>query len=157
MTDESIATVREVIDLLSKTEPLTEGEIGRLYSAYQDQERIDFFASEHVQKKQLADIEKRQKEHQTSRLHRLWCDSLSRDSQNDLELHAQLTIELFKKFTKTGDIPPPASPWRIAVLLRKRNEVDLERRFLEAWTRHFGNTIGTKYEALKQRYDKLNG
>src|SRR5690606_25040462 len=115
MTDQSIATARELIELLSKTRPLSKESIRRLYSEYQDQNRIDFFAPEHVQQEQAAAIERRQKAYQSSVQHKLWCDSPSRDNQSDLKLHAQLTIELFKKFIETGDVPPPASPWRVTV------------------------------------------
>lgn len=156
MPDQSISTVRELIMLLSNTEPLSQKRINQLYSAYQDLSRINFSAPEHVQQAQLHAIKMRQKEYQSSLRHKLWADSLTKDSQNNLQLHAHLTIELFMHFISTGDVPPPASPWRVAVLLGKRKEAELEKSFLAAWVKHFGNTMGTTYEKLRQRYDNFN-
>lgn len=155
MSDKSIATVKDLISLLNNAEPLSASRINQLYSSYQSQETIDFSLSERAQQDQLRAINKRKQEYQSSLRYKLWSESLSKENQNNLHLHAHLTIELFKHFKQSGDVPPPASPWRIAVLLSKEKELELEREFLVAWAKHFGNVIGKKYEQLKQRLNDI--
>lgn len=148
-------TVTDLIHLMDQTAVLSEDEQDRLYQAHRDSHKIDFLASERVQQAQIKEIEQRHQERMGSLLNKLWQKSLSRDNQGDLKLHAALTIEFFKEYMKTGNAPPPASPLRVAILLRKHQQKDLEKQFLAAWVRHFSGVIGTGYQKLDARYRKL--
>ena len=55
-----------------------------------------------------------------------------------------------------GDHPPPYYPLRIAVILRKNNEIDREKRFLAAYCKHFATRRGSRGdERIMERAIKL--
>ncbi len=155
MDSQTIETVTDLIDLMNKTDPLSKKEQDRLYQSHRESQKIDFLAPESVQQAQVKAIEKRQLERKESVLNNLWQKSLVKDNQDDLRLHAALTIEFFKEYLKTGEAPPPASPLLVAILLKKRRDKELERQFLASWSRHFCGAIGTGYQKLDARYEKL--
>ena len=81
---------------------------------------------------------------------------MKRADQN-LEWQCDTVHTAFHRFQKTGEIPAPHYPMRIAVLLRKAKQHERERRFLDAWCRHFPTGNGAKYAALVERARKVSG
>lgn len=73
---------------------------------------------------------------------------------NDLAAQIEIVRSSFGHYRKTGDIPAPYYAWRIAVILGKSKEYDLERQFLAAWCRHFGHRGGARYAAIHARAKK---
>lgn len=75
----------------------------------------------------------------------------------DSDLAANVTIvsETFDHFYQVGTLPPPYYPWRIAVILRKAKETELEASFLRAWCRHFPTGNGKRYGDLVERARKI--
>lgn len=78
-----------------------------------------------------------------------------RSADNDLDRQIEIVNYAFDRWYEIGEIPAPYYPWRIAVILSKAKRKDEEAAFLTAWCRHFGDTIGGRYEALAQRAAKL--
>lgn len=72
----------------------------------------------------------------------------------DIEWQCDTVAAAFDRYRKTGEVPAPHYPMRIAVLLRKAKEFDRERRFLAAWCRHFPSGNGATYGALLERAKK---
>ena len=65
-------------------------------------------------------------------------------------------FEAFEFYLETGEFPAPHSAWRIAVMLRKMKESELENEFLANWVKHFGERGGSAtYDKLIDRYEKL--
>lgn len=155
MSDNDLTSVRELIAILDGAEPLSQQQIIDLDHTYQQANKVDWMASDGEVQRQIEEVQERQQKERESPGHKLWEESLSRDRADDLRLHAQLIENLFQRFLETGDIPPPASAWRIAVILRKRKEFELEKAFLAAWTKHFREGPGAKYEKLSKRYQDL--
>ena len=60
----------------------------------------------------------------------------------------------FERFQKTGEVPAPHYPMRIAILLRKARDFDRERQFLQVWCRHFPSGNGVTYGKLVERARK---
>jgi len=75
----------------------------------------------------------------------------------DNELGEQVAIvsQFFTAYLNNGEIPPPYYPWRIAVILRRIKEPEIEKRFLAAWCLHFPHAVGGRYTGLIERYQKL--
>jgi hypothetical protein len=48
------------------------------------------------------------------------------------------------EYFRTGDYPPPYYPMRIAIILRKQNQKERERRFLSAYCNHFVQTATSR-------------
>ena len=155
MDSQTTDSVTDLITLMGQTAPLSKSEQDSLYQKHLESQRIDFFASKRVQEAQAKAIEQRELEKKQSLLNSLWQQSLIKDNQDNLALHAALTAELFKEYLKTGDAPPPAAPLRVAALLKKARNGDLEHQFLAAWSRHFYGAAGNGYQKLDARYDKL--
>jgi hypothetical protein len=78
-----------------------------------------------------------------------------RKIDNDLGEQTAIVSQSFAKYLESGEIPAPYYPWRIAVILRRAQEPELERRFLAAWCRHFPMGNGQRYAQLIERYQKL--
>ena len=74
---------------------------------------------------------------------------------NDLGAQVGIVADTFQDYLKTGEVPPPHYPWRIAVILSKAKMKDLEREFLAAWCKHFPKGNGGRYEDLVSRARKL--
>ena len=80
-----------------------------------------------------------------------------RERNNDLDFHITVVNDSFEHYFLTNEHPAPGYPFRIAVILRKAGETDLEMRFLNAWLNYFpakGKDWGT-YTKLHDRRDKL--
>ena len=77
-----------------------------------------------------------------------------RDTNQDMGWQCDTVDEAFARYVRTGEIPAPHYPLRIAILLRKAKEPERERRFLAAWCRHFETGPGAKYSKLSERARK---
>ncbi len=76
---------------------------------------------------------------------------------DDLGEQVKLVSAFVNQWFDYGEIPPPAWPWRVCVILRKAKRFDLERAFLLQWTRHFDfdRTVGATYGKLADRAAKI--
>ena len=72
----------------------------------------------------------------------------------NLEWQCETVAAAFDRYQKTGEIPAPHYPMRIAILLRKAKDFNRERQFLAAWCNHFPSGNGVKYGALVERAKK---
>ena len=77
-----------------------------------------------------------------------------RSTDNDLAAQVEIVEGACRTYFATGEIPAPYFAWRIAIILSKGKQADHERAFLAAWCIHFGETAGTRYEALADRARK---
>lgn len=77
-----------------------------------------------------------------------------RKTDQDLDWQCETVEEAFDRHLKTGEIPAPHYPMRIAILLRKAKETEREKGFLEAWCRHFPAGPGVTYAKLVKRAKK---
>lgn len=55
----------------------------------------------------------------------------------DLAWQCETVTAAFEQFLKTGEIPAPHYPMRVAILLRKAKDLIREKQFLAAWCKHF--------------------
>jgi hypothetical protein len=76
-------------------------------------------------------------------------------TDSDLAAQVRFTAYGVGTYFRVGLAPPPYYPWRVAVLCRKANLKDLERRFLAAWCKHFSTGNGRRYDELVERAQKL--
>lgn len=78
-------------------------------------------------------------------------------SKDSLASNVAVLANSFSLYLKIGEIPAPYFAWRIAVILSKAKMKHLELEFLSGWNRHFSNckAVGSKYEKLIKRFDKL--
>ena len=74
---------------------------------------------------------------------------------NDLGAQVKIVSDSFAEHLGNGEIPAPYYSWRIAVILRKAKLSAIELEFLRAWCMHFGAVIGTRYEMLADRLNKM--
>jgi len=72
----------------------------------------------------------------------------------DLVWQCETVTAAFERYLKTGEIPAPGNPMRVAVLLHKAKDFDRERQFLAAWCNHFPSGNGVTYAALVERAKK---
>jgi hypothetical protein len=75
---------------------------------------------------------------------------------NDLGEQTSIVSKAFAGYLEIGEMPAPYYAWRIAVILRRAKMLEIERRFLAAWCRHFMEGNGSRYAALNERNRKLN-
>ena len=75
--------------------------------------------------------------------------------KNDLEINCVITEKFFSYYLASGVQVPPHYAWRIAIILRKTNNLKLELDFLNEWCRHFPDGPGVKYSELSIRREKL--
>ena len=80
--------------------------------------------------------------------------SFIKETDQDLDWQCDTVIDAFDRYQRTGEIPAPHFPMRIAILLRKAKERDRENRFLAAWCRHFPTGNGATYLKLVERAKK---
>jgi hypothetical protein len=78
-----------------------------------------------------------------------------RKIDNDLGEQLKIVSNSFLKYVETGEVPAPHYPMRVAIILRKLKEIDLELSFLDAWCRHFPSGPGQVYFDLYDRAKKL--
>lgn len=76
------------------------------------------------------------------------------DSDRNFAIQAAIVDTCCRAYFSTGDMPAPAYAWRIAVLLAKAKQVEIERQFLAAWCRHFSHGNGVRYGHLVERARK---
>ena len=83
--------------------------------------------------------------------------SFIREVDHDLEWQCSTVSDAFRRYYEVGDIPAPHYPMRIAILLRKEKESELERLFLATWCRRFQNGVGVgvTYSKLIERARKV--
>lgn len=74
---------------------------------------------------------------------------------NDLGEQTAIVSQAFARYLEVGEIPAPYYPWRIAVILRRANRLELEKQFLSAWCRHFPAGNSVRYAQLVERLKKL--
>ena len=150
----SVELAHSLTERLSSCRPLHSLELKQLQERHSDSRSVDFLASEEEIARKLEGIQERSDARMNSLLNKLWGQSFQKGANDDLELQCRLLNEFFSHYLATGSHPPPASAWRIAVILRKRKEHQLERDFLSAWVTHFDSEVGT-YGKLAERYRKL--
>ena len=78
-----------------------------------------------------------------------------RSIDNDLEQQVRITSECVDSWLQKGEKIAPYYFWRITVILRKEKLLDLEKRFLAAYCRHFYGIVGGRYETISARGDKI--
>lgn len=77
-----------------------------------------------------------------------------KQADQDLGWQCDTVTDSFNRYLETGEIPAPHYSMRIAVLLRKAKDFDREKRFLEAWCKHFPSGNGATYARLVERAKK---
>lgn len=80
-------------------------------------------------------------------------DELKRTDSN-LRVQIDRFDAALDRWFETGEGHPPYWPWRIAVILSKRKELEREKRFLAAYCRHFWNRKGRRDEMILERAEK---
>lgn len=75
-------------------------------------------------------------------------------SDHDLGAQVEIMEAACRVYFQSGEIPAPYYAWRIAIILGKARQTDLERAFLAAWCGHFGGVSGRRYEDLAGRARK---
>ena len=80
-----------------------------------------------------------------------------KDTDNDLALLAgRLRVSIEEvRLGRTPAFLWPDAPMRVAILLRKYNERDLEKQFLTAFLQRFPDGVGAKHRMLVERLEKL--
>ena len=63
--------------------------------------------------------------------------------QNDLSAQVKIFSDCVDASLRSGSHPPPGYTWRITVILRRAKLLDLERRFLAAYFKHFYSARGS--------------
>lgn len=154
--DPNIAAARRVIQILSQAKPLSTSELATLRRRHEEATRIDFCLPDAVNLKKIEEMqEANEKRLRNSSAHQLSA-KLSGDQSDHLELHSLQIFEAFEFYLETGKSPAPHSAWRIAVILRKMKESELENDFLANWVKHFSERGGSAtYDKLRDRYEKL--
>lgn len=76
---------------------------------------------------------------------------------NDLAEQVSVLARNFNTFMRTGWVCPPHAAWRIAIILRRMKEPQIERDFLTAWLRHFPSGPGGTFDKLAQRLENMKG
>jgi hypothetical protein len=74
---------------------------------------------------------------------------------NNLGQHVAVVSQSFARYLGIGTVPAPYYPWRIAVILRRARTIEVEKRFLAAWCRHFPEGNGRRYAQLTDRLRRL--
>ena len=77
-----------------------------------------------------------------------------KEVDQDLDWQCDTVAAAFDRYGKTGEIPAPHYPMRVAVLLRKAKELEREKQFLAGWCKHFPSGNGAKYHVLVERAKK---
>lgn len=75
-------------------------------------------------------------------------------ADQDLQWQCETVATSFCRYRKSGEVPAPHYPMRIAILLSKAKDFNRERQFLAAWCKHFPTGNGTTYAALVKRAKK---
>ena len=77
-----------------------------------------------------------------------------KEVDNDLQAQIRIVRDGVEHYYEAGWYPAPYYPWRIAVMLRKAKEHDLERRLLEVWNARWSDGLGRRYQQLQDREEK---
>ena len=78
-----------------------------------------------------------------------------RSIANDLLEQVKITRRCAEAWFDHGEHPAPGYPWRITVILRKDKNFEAEKLFLEAYCKHFYNTLGTTDAKIAERAVKV--
>ena len=70
---------------------------------------------------------------------------------DDLTNQVRVLNEGVGAYFAHGEWPAPYFAWRIGIILRKAKQPTLEAEFLEAWSVHFRNGPGARYQAVAKR------
>lgn len=154
--DPGITAARRAIQILSRAKPFSKLELAALRRLHEEATKIDWCLSDAVIKKQIEEMEEeKEKRLRNSPAHQLRAKLAGKQSDN-LELHSLQISEAFELYLETGEVPAPHSAWRIAVILRKMKEPELEKEFLANWVKHFGERGGSAtYDKLMDRYENF--
>jgi hypothetical protein len=84
-----------------------------------------------------------------------------RRTDNDLKVQIDRFNVGLDRWFEIGETHPPYFPERIAIILSKRKELERERRFLAAYSRHFAKPTGYKNKVVlraekKGAFDPFN-
>jgi len=77
-----------------------------------------------------------------------------RNSDNDLPEQVVRFNHGLDRWFEYGECHPPYFPWRIAVILSKRKQVERERAFLASYCRHFWDRRGRRDEMIVARAEQ---
>jgi hypothetical protein len=77
-----------------------------------------------------------------------------RSVDNNLREQIRIVREGVEDYFRTGMMPAPYYAWRVAVILRKAKEFELEADFLEAFSAHFRKGLGRRYQQIAERAPK---
>lgn len=143
--------LRSLIERMSATEPLSQGQVDALH----DTRKIDFMSDPEDVEKKIQ--ERKELEHPLAHLQLPDGEraAFMKAADNDLGQQVSIVQKSFDYWLKTGEIPAPYYAFRIAVILRKAKRKDLEKQFLEAWVRHFPDGNGKRYADLVERARKM--
>lgn len=75
-------------------------------------------------------------------------------TDNDLKTQIDRFNHGLDRHFEYGEYHPPYYPWRIAVILSKRKELDREKRFLAAYCTHFWDRVGRRDQMILERAEK---
>lgn len=137
-----VDALEDLIAKLEKTEPLTQRQAGDLREAHLAKHRFDFVAladkSEAEVQAALATFNEKRKEARKNDplAHLEWGDEAKKERRSNILENIQVASASFDFWMQAGELPAPAYPRRIGVLLRKAKRIDLDARFTAAWRRH---------------------
>lgn len=76
------------------------------------------------------------------------------DSERNFATQVSIVDTYCRTYFTTGSTPAPGHAWRVAVMLAKEKQGEVERQFLAAWCRHFAHGNGARYGQLVERARK---
>lgn len=150
-TQEALLQVEEVIGILQSSPVLEAGVRRALYKAYYGPIRERMFAEGLTYGEASGApgtaMATRDEAEFRARL---------RDIANDLGAQIGIVREGILHYFKNGEFPAPHYAWRVAVILRKHRQYQLEADFLQAFCLHFGGDLGKVYSDLYHRIPNAN-
>ena len=148
---ESSHKLDALIELFDRANVLTDQQRERLWNKYWD-DGWDRIVNERESYQDAFNVQDIYRQDESS------FRSSLKETNQDLAWQCDKVSGDFHKYLETGEMPPPYFPMRIAIILRKAKEHEREKRFLQAWCRHFGGVsadAGVKYPKLAERARKL--
>lgn len=141
--------VREVTSLLRSRDPITKGERERLAEEHFRGQIARMTGTgetygEATQSRGMAGAARSEDEFREK----------LRSIDNDLGEQIRIVQEGVEDYFTTGMMPAPYYAWRVAVILRKAKEFELEAEFLEAFSTHFRAGLGRRYQRIAERAPK---
>lgn len=148
---EEILQLEDLIARMDEKEPLSGKELERIRKAHMP----DYIADPEGARRLVEEIASEEKPLAHLHLPDGEREAFMRKADNDLREQVSIVGKSFDYWLKAGEIPAPYYPYRIAVILRKAGRKDLEKRFLQAWLKHFPEGNGSRYGKLAERGEKL--